>query len=92
MRGFAANDLGKSAKLISDIGSNLATKIVAPAAGSGAVSNTGKRFRISVSKANFGARVTKSVATFEVGYNQLAQKIQSIQKTGGKIISIAEIA
>ncbi|MBD2163887.1 phycobilisome rod-core linker polypeptide [Calothrix membranacea FACHB-236] len=92
MRGFAANDLGKSAKLISDIGSNRATKIVAPAGGSGAASNTGKRFRISVSKANFGVRVTKSVATFEVGYNQLSQKIQSIQKTGGKIISIAEIA
>ncbi|MCC5645263.1 phycobilisome rod-core linker polypeptide [Nostoc sp. CHAB 5824] len=92
MRGFAANDLGKSAKLISDIGANLATKIVSPPGGSGAISNTGKRFRVAVSKGNFGVRVTKSMATYDVRYNQLAQKIQSIQKTGGKILSITEIA
>lgn len=91
MRGFAASDVGKSAKLISDIGSNLATKIITPLGG-GAVSNTGKRFRVAVSKANFGRRVTQSVATFNVEYNQLSQKIQSIQKTGGKILSITEIA
>jgi phycoerythrin-associated linker protein len=92
MRGFAANDLGKSAKLISDIGTNLATKIVSPPRGSGAISNTEKRFRVAVSKANFGVRMNKSMATFDVGYNQLAQKIQNIHKTGGKIISITEIA
>lgn len=92
MRGFAANDLGKSAKLISDIGSNLPTKIVSPASGSGASSSTGKRFRVAVSKASFGPRVTQAIATFEVGYNQLSQKIQSIQKTGGKILSITEVA
>jgi phycoerythrin-associated linker protein len=92
MRGFAANDVGKSAKLISDIGSNLPTKIVAPASGSGAAGNTGKRFRIVVSKASYGPRVTQSAATFEVGYNQLSQKIQNIQKTGGKILSITEVA
>ncbi|AKG24612.1 phycobilisome rod-core linker polypeptide [Calothrix sp. 336/3] len=91
MRGFAANDLGKSAKLISDIGSNLATKIVSPSHGSGTSSNTGKRFRLTISKANFGTRVTQSMATFEVGYNQLSQKIQNIQKTGGKILSITEV-
>jgi len=65
-RGFAANDVGKSAKLISDLGSNLPTKIVAPASGSGATENTGKRFRISVAKASYGPRVTRSAATFEV--------------------------
>lgn len=91
-RGFAANDVGKSAKLISDIGSNLPTKIVAPAGASGATSSTGKRFRIAVSKASFGSRVTQSATTFEVGYNQLSQKIQNIQKTGGKILSITEVA
>lgn len=91
-RGFAANDVGKSAKLIRDLGSNLPTKIVAPASGSGAVGSTGKRFRIAVSKANYGPRVTQSAAVFEVGYNQLSQKIQNIQKTGGKILSITEVA
>lgn len=89
-RGFAANDIGKQAKLITDVGGNLPTKIAAPASGSGAKDNTGKRFRITVAKASHGPRVTQSKQTFEVGYNQMSQKIKNIQKTGGKILSIAE--
>lgn len=92
MRGFAANDVGKSAKLISDIGGNLPTKIVAPSVSSGAYSNTGKRFRLTVSKSSSGPRVTRSAITLEVGYAQLSQKIQSIHRTGGKILSITEVA
>jgi phycoerythrin-associated linker protein len=92
MRGFAANDVGKSAKLISDIGGNLATKVVSPARASGTYNSTGKRFRIVASKASYGPRVTKGATTFEVGYNQLSQKIQNIHKTGGKILSITEVA
>jgi phycoerythrin-associated linker protein len=92
MRGFATNSSGKSAKLISDLGNNLPTKLVTPSRTSGAYSNTGKRFRISISNANYGPRVTQSAATFEVGYNQLSQKIQNIHKTGGKILSITEVA
>ncbi|PZO45150.1 MAG: photosystem I reaction center subunit XII [Pseudanabaena frigida] len=92
MRGFASNDAGKSAKLISDIGGNLPTKIVTPTVGSGSASSTSKRFRISITRAKFGSRVTQSASTFEVGYNQLSQKIQNIQKTGGKILSITEVA
>jgi phycoerythrin-associated linker protein len=91
MRGFAANDLGKSARLISDIGSNLPTKIVPPASRSGGYSNTGKRFRLTVSKGSSGPRVTRSATTFEIGYAQLSQKIQNIHKTGGKILSITEV-
>ncbi len=92
MRGFATNDTGKSAKLIRDIASNLSTRIVAPATGSGATSSRGKRFRIAINKANFGDRVTQSAVTFEVAYSQLSQKIKNIQKTGGKILSITEVA
>jgi phycoerythrin-associated linker protein len=92
MRGFASNDVGNSAKLISDIGGNLPTKLVSPARASGAYSNTGKRFRIAVSKANYGPRVTQSAITFEVGYSQLSQKIQNIHKSGGKILSVTEVA
>ena len=33
MRGFAANDVGRAAKLVGDLGQGLATKIVAPGAG-----------------------------------------------------------
>ena len=92
MRGFAANDIGKAAKLISDIGGNLPTKIVSPATASGASSSRDKRFRVSVSKASYGPRVTQSAITFEVGYNQLSQKIQNIHKSGGKILSVTEVA
>ena len=90
MRGYASNNVGQSAKLISALGGNLATKIVSPARASGATSSTGKRFRIAVTKANYGARVTQSAVTFEVAYSQLSKNIQNIQKTGGKILSITE--
>ncbi len=92
-RGFAAYDaVSKQAKLISDVAGNLPTKIAFPASGSGAYSNTGKRFRITITKAKFGPRVTQSNTTFEVGYNQMSQKIQNIQKTGGKILRITGVA
>ena len=93
MRGDASSsDSSNKAQLISDLAGNRATAIKSPArGGSGAYANTGKRFRIAITKANFGARVTKSAATFEVNYSQLSQKIQNIQKTGGKILSITEV-
>jgi len=91
MRGFAANDIGQSAKLIRDIGGNLSTKIVTPAAG-GAYNNRAKRFRITTSKASSGLRVTKSLSTIEVSYAQLSQNIQSLQKRGGRILSITEVS
>jgi phycoerythrin-associated linker protein len=91
IRGFAASDVGKSAKLIRDLGGNLPTKIVAPARTSGAYSNTGKRFRVLVSKASFCPRMAEDATCFEVKYNQLSQKIQNIQNTGGKILSVMEI-
>ncbi|MEM9219106.1 MAG: phycobilisome rod-core linker polypeptide [Cyanobacteria bacterium P01_F01_bin.150] len=91
-RGYAASDAGKGAKLISDVAANTATKITSPATGTGASDNTGKRFRVTITKASFGPRVTRSTNTFEVGYSQLSRKIQNIQKTGGKIVSITEVA
>ncbi|NEQ42779.1 MAG: photosystem I reaction center subunit XII [Leptolyngbya sp. SIOISBB] len=91
-RGDATSDTGESASLISDVAGNRGTKIVNPARGSGATSSTGKRFRITVAKVTYGPRVTQSNHTFEVGYAQLSKKIQNIQKTGGKILKIAEVA
>lgn len=90
-RGEATSDAGKSANLISEVAGNRGTKIVSPVRG-GAFGNPSKRFRITVSKANYGPRVTQSNSTFEVGYAQLSKKIQSIQKTGGTITKITEVA
>ncbi|MBW4616332.1 MAG: phycobilisome linker polypeptide [Desmonostoc vinosum HA7617-LM4] len=93
VRGYATSDSSKAAKLIRDVAGNLPTKIAAPAGGSGAYSNTGKRFRITVSKtSSSGPRVNQGRTTYEVGYSQLSQKIQNIHKTGGKILSIVEVA
>jgi hypothetical protein len=91
MRGYAAHSGGKQARLIRDVASNLPTKISAPASGSGAYSNTGKRFRIVTSKAA-GARVTRSTTVIEVSYDSLSNRIQGIQRSGGTILSITEIA
>lgn len=89
--GFASSDRDKSAKLTRDLASNLPTKITFPAKGSRAYSNTAKRFRIATVRSNSGPRVTQSRTTFEVGYDQMSQKIQNIQRTGGKILSITEV-
>lgn len=89
-RGYAASN-AINTSLVSDIAGNLGTKIKTPAAGSGTYSNTGKRFRITVSKANFGARVTQSNYAIEVGYSQLSKRIQNVQRSGAKIVSISEV-
>lgn len=92
MRGFAASDVGKSAQLVRDLGINLSTKIVPPTHYPRASSKTGKRFRIEAIQGKNAARVSRAMMMFEVGYNQLSAKIQSIQKTGGKILRIVEVS
>ncbi|MDJ0574982.1 MAG: phycobilisome rod-core linker polypeptide [Xenococcaceae cyanobacterium MO_234.B1] len=89
-RGDATSDSGKSARLITDIAANLPSKIKPTAKGSGNASNTGKRFRITVSSL-CGGNIRRSNATYEVGYAQLSQKVQNIHKLGGKIVSITEV-
>ncbi len=88
VRGFAADTVGRQAKLIVDLAANLPTKIVAPLRGSGTYGNTGKRFRITVAKSISNAR--RGVDTIEVGYNQLSRTVQNIQRSGGKIIAVRE--
>jgi phycoerythrin-associated linker protein len=92
MRGDATSDNSKKAQLISDLARNQSTKIKAPATGTGASGSTRKRFRITATKASRGVRLTQTQSTLEVGYSQLSQNIQNIQKAGGKILSITEVA
>lgn len=92
-RGYASSDSSsKSAKLTSDLAANLPTKISAPAGGSGTYDNRGKRYRITVAKPGSGKRFRRSQVTYEIGYAQMTNRIQSIHKAGGKILSIAEVA
>jgi phycoerythrin-associated linker protein len=87
MRGDAtSSNSTKAAKLIGDVAGNRATK-----SASGVYSNTGKRFLLTVIKSAAGVRATNSKTEITVGYNQLSQNIQRIQKSGGKILSISEV-
>lgn len=91
-RGAASSDRDRHAKLIKDVAANIPTKITAPASGAAIYGSTNKRFRIVVSKNKIGPRTQMSNMEYIVNYNQLSQKVQSIHKTGGKIVSITEIA
>ncbi len=92
MRGVATNDSSTSAKLITSLGVNLPTAIKAPAKGSGAESNTSKRFSIKVTKNAVGPRNHLSNKEYIVDYSSMSQQIQNIHKMGAKILSIKEVA
>ncbi|MFN6479435.1 phycobilisome rod-core linker polypeptide [Nostoc sp. DedQUE07] len=91
VRGFASSDSDRQAKLIGDIGSNLSTSIKAPAAGS-SVNSTDKRFLIKAVKGAGNLRTRLGNLEYVVNYNQLSGQVQNIHRTGGKIISITEVA
>ncbi|WP_353736080.1 MULTISPECIES: phycobilisome linker polypeptide [unclassified Okeania] len=55
--------------------------------------NTEKRFTIAFSTSQAPARLGKlSSQECVVKYSQMSKILQNIQKTGGKIISISEVA
>lgn len=90
--GYASDDSSTQSALVTDLASNLATKIVAPQSISSGYNNRTKRFRIVARKGGTTPIMRRSNMTYTVDYAQLTQKIQSIQKTGGTIVSITEAA
>jgi phycoerythrin-associated linker protein len=90
MRGDASHSGSNVSALLGDVAANRATKITPPAKGGGAYASTSKRFRIVAAKTSLGQRTTNSNLSVEVGYAQLSQRIQGIQRAGGKILSITE--
>ncbi|MDE5092942.1 MAG: phycobilisome rod-core linker polypeptide [Trichodesmium sp. St11_bin5] len=90
-RGNATSDRNKPSQLTLDLGANLSTKIQKPATVGGPYNNRVKRFQISVTKTGIGPVVKKSATTYTVSYEQLSSKINSIQRTGGKILKITEV-
>ena len=91
--GNAASDSCQSAQLISAVAGNLSTKMTTPAKGSGSYDNTGKRFCIKASINTAAARLDRVGSNeYVVDYNQLSQKVKGIMKSGGKIVSVTEIA
>ncbi|NEP61627.1 MAG: photosystem I reaction center subunit XII [Symploca sp. SIO2G7] len=94
LRGSATSDRDNSAKLITSIAASLPTSIKPPAVGNGAsYGNTGKRFCIKFTTSQASARLRKfSRQECVVDYSQMSQKVQNIHKTGGRIISVTEVA
>ncbi|NEP01799.1 MAG: photosystem I reaction center subunit XII [Symploca sp. SIO2E9] len=94
MRGAAASDRDNQAKLISTVAGNLSTTVKPPAVGNGAAyGNTGKRYKITVAANTASARLNKlSKLEYVVGYDQIPQQVRHIQRKGGKILSINEVA
>ena len=93
LRGSATNDSDNRAKLITSVAANLPTPIKLLAVGNGAYSNTEKRFKIKFSTSKAPARLSKfSRQECVVNYSQMSQQVQNIHKTGGKILSITEVA
>ncbi len=91
LRGFATSDSSSQAELTSTLAANFPQKIKISASRGGAVGANNKRFRIAVSKGGATPIAKQSNTTYEVNYAQLSKRIQNIQKTGGKILSITEI-
>jgi len=90
MRGTASHSGGQSAQLISDVAGNRPTKIKALSTGGGAYTSRAKRFRITASKAAGKGNMNVRSLSVDVNYSQLSARIQSIQKSGGKILSVTE--
>lgn len=92
MRGNSTSDGGRAARLISDLGGNKATKITPPISGGSALGNRAKRFRVVATKPGSGPRYRRSQTSYDVAYNSLSNKVKSIQRSGGSIVSVSEIA
>ena len=90
--GNSSNNPGKKAVLTSDIAGNRGTNIKLPKGSVSSTAGTTGRYRISVLCANTGgSRTPRSNTSYEVGYKQLQNKIRTIQKFGGKIVSVESI-
>lgn len=92
LSGFATSDSSNKAMLTTSIGTNVSPKIKVKSSGiEKTYSNTDKQFKISVKKSGTTPVFKQSNITYTVSYSQLSRRIQNIQKTGGKILSIVEV-
>ncbi len=89
--GFATSDSSSQAQLISSIAANQPQTIKVSGSTAGVSGSTNKRFRIAVAKGGVTPVAKRSNTTYEVNYSQLSARIQSIQKTGGTIVSVTEV-
>lgn len=85
----------KSSRLVAAIGTDSTTKIELPSdAGriAGYADATDKTFKITVTAATGGSRRRRTTNTYLVSGGNMTPKIQQINRTGGKIVSIVEVS
>jgi phycoerythrin-associated linker protein len=88
-RGVAETDqTAKNSKLVYSVATNSAIKITPPVSGG----RSEKTFRIVVAGAKGGGRLRRSTVEYLVSGSNMSAQIQWIQRTSGKIVSIAEVA
>ena len=94
LRGSATSDRGKPAQLISSVAANLATPIKPPAKGRTLSSgNNDKRYKIAYTTSQSIAQMQGySKQSFVVNFAQMSQTMQNIHRTGGRILSVSELA
>ena len=90
--GYATSDRSSDSQLVGSIAANMAQTIKVAGARGGATGATNKRFRIDVACVGV-TPVNKQSKTFiTVDYKQLSKNIKNIQRTGGTILGITELA
>ncbi len=96
LRGVAETDkAATNSKLLYAVATNSANPITPPASGGRLVarySNAQKVFRIVVKGATGGGRQRRSSVEYLVPGNNMSDQIQWIHRSGGKIVSITEVA
>ncbi|MEM9770496.1 MAG: phycobilisome rod-core linker polypeptide [Cyanobacteria bacterium P01_D01_bin.73] len=90
-RGNSASDGDGSSKLVGDLAANLPTKITAASSSIGRVANTAKRFRITVTRSGVTPVSRRSNQSYEVDYSQLSKRVQTLTRSGAKILSVTEV-
>ncbi|AFY36910.1 Phycobilisome linker polypeptide [[Leptolyngbya] sp. PCC 7376] len=90
--GYATSDRGGDAALVGSIAGNLPQEVKVASSRGGATGATNKRFRIDIAGAGTTPVKKLSKTYIEVNYKQLSRNIQNIQKAGGTILGITEVA
>jgi len=89
VRGAAeSSSNNKNSQLVYAVATNSASKISAPASGG----STEKRFKIVVQGSKFDCPRRRSNSEYIVSGSKMTPQIQRINRSGGKIVSITEIA
>lgn len=95
-QGYAGVDSAfKSSRLVEEVATNSAKKITLPSSGGrlgGYKDATEKTFKIVVKGAKFDSPRRVSTSEYIVPGDRMTPQIQRIQRSGGKIVSITEVA